>query len=59
MFVEPSPICQSQGCMHDKHFVSIRKLQAEIEKLEKERDNWYCERCGCEKCLSAEESTEK
>jgi len=28
------PICQQQGCMHHRHFTSIRELQALNEKLE-------------------------
>ena len=28
------PICQQHGCMHQRHFMSIRELQALNEKLE-------------------------
>jgi len=27
------PVCVAHGCMQQRHFVSIRKLQAEIERL--------------------------
>lgn len=30
-----APICESNGCMHEKHFKSIRRLQKKLEDLEK------------------------
>lgn len=29
-----SPICEEKGCMHQQHFTNIRKLQAQVERLE-------------------------
>jgi len=34
-------------------------LQARVEALEGARSNWYCEMCGCSKCMEAEAATEK
>lgn len=41
-----SAVCNQNGCMHQKHFTSIRELQTRIEKLETAlRDCVDC--CAC------------
>jgi len=45
-----------------KHELAIevnKSLQARVEALEGARSNWYCEMCGCSKCMEAEAATEK
>jgi len=39
--------------------VVLANLQARVEALESARSNWYCEMCGCSKCMEAEAATEQ
>lgn len=39
-------------------YVPLSEAQAEIERLRAGREHWYCENCGCERCIKAEAALE-